>query len=188
MKRRCVVAAASAAGLVLSTGLALGSAAAAPQVHTVPVRFVLEPSWLPAGYSATGGGWVTPAGGLRVYPKTGDTASVISVGSGSEKQQNSPVLFTLSYYGFHNPESKSIRLIASTEVSPPTDGDRPSTLKLDGRRVTMTSHTEGALHNIVTTASWTQRGDAIIVTTEGLTTHQTSRFITGLVEHKPPRR
>jgi hypothetical protein len=186
MKRRSLLVAASAAGVLLSTGTALGPAGAAKQAAPVPVRFVLEPSWLPAGYSATGGGWVAPAGGLHVYPEAGANASVFTVGSG--KQQNTPVLFTLSYYGFRNPESKNIRLIASKEVSPSTDGNDKGTLRLDGRSVIMTSHTEGVFHNIVTTASWVERGDTVFVTTEGLTTAETSRFITGLVEHKPPRK
>jgi hypothetical protein len=185
-----VLAAASAVGLVLSTGLALEPAAATEQARTVHVRFVLEPSWLPAGYSANGGGWVLPAGGLHVYPEAGVSASVMSVGADKQQdtQQNLPVLFALSYYGFHNPESKSIRLIASKQASPPTGGNNQGTLRLNGRRVILTSHTEGVLHNIVTTATWVERGDAVIVTTEGLTTAQTSRFITGLAEHKPPSR
>jgi hypothetical protein len=183
MKRRHVLAAASAAGLVLSSGLALEPAAATEQARTVHVRFVLEPSGHPAGYSANGGGWVVPSGGLHVYPKTGVTASVVSVGSDKQQdtQQTVPVLFTLSYYGFHNPESMSIRLIASKQVSPSMNGNRQGTLRLNGRRVTLASHTEGEFHNIVTTASWVERGDAVIVTTEGLTTVLTSRLISGIV-------
>jgi hypothetical protein len=94
MKRRHVLAAASAAGLVLSSGLALEPAAATEQARTVHVRFVLEPSWLPAGYSANGGGWVVPSGGLHVYPKTGVTASGISVGS--DQQQDTQQTYRCS--------------------------------------------------------------------------------------------
>ncbi len=173
---------------MLSTGLALGPAAATKGDRSVPVRFVFEPSWLPAGYSASGGGWVTPAGGLQVYPRTGVAASVFSVGSAPERQRSTPVLFTLDYYGFHNPESKNIRLIASKGLPLPMDGNRQGVLRLGGRNVTMASHTEGVFHNVVTTASWDERGDSVLMTTEGLTTAQASRFIRGLVEHAPPSR
>ena len=44
--------------------------AAVGHSDSVRVSFVLAPTWLPSGYSATCGGWVTPPGGLRVYPNT----------------------------------------------------------------------------------------------------------------------
>jgi hypothetical protein len=176
-----MAAASAGAGLVLMTGLAVGAAGAANPDSSVPVRFVLEPSWLPGGYSASGGGWVTPAGGLHVFPNSGANAMTVSVGR--DGQQSTPVLFALSYYGFHNPESKSIRLLAFNESSPLRI---PNTVRLNGRTVALTSYTEGAFHNVVTTAQWDEHGDAIALTTEGLTTDQTSRFIKGLVEHRPP--
>ena len=172
---------------MLSTGLALGPAAATNYGRRDPVRFVLEPSWLPAGYSPTGGGWVSPAGGLHVYPEAGGAASVITVGSAPDTQRSTPVLFTLNYYGFHNPESKSIRLVATEGFPEPTDGDSRGTLSLGGRSVTIASHTEGVFHNVVTTASWDERGDSVLLITEGLTTNQAAHFVRGLIERKPPR-
>jgi hypothetical protein len=117
-----------------------------------------------------------------VYPEAGAGAGIVTLGSGTSHQ--TPVLFTLAYYGFHNPESKSVRLIAVKGSLPQRSHD---TARLDGRLVTLTSHTEGAWHNNVTTASWNERGDVVTVTTEGLTTRQASRFIRGLVEHSPPK-
>ncbi len=98
------------------------------------------------------------------------------------------MLFTLDYYGFHNPESENIRLIASRGLPLPTDAGSRGALRLGGRSVTMASHTEGVFHNVVTTASWDERGDSVLMTAEGLTTAQASRFIRGLVEHEPPGR
>jgi hypothetical protein len=171
-----------AVSLVLVTGvMSLDMHPTAASRAPDPVHFVLEPSWLPRDYSTTGGGWVSPAGGLHVYPRTGAAASVVTVGSG--KSHQTPVLFTLDYYGFHNPESKSIRLIAVKEYSPQASY---GSVRLDGRLVTLTAHTEGMFHNNVTTASWDEHGDAVTVTTEGLTTGEASRFIKGLVERTPP--
>ncbi len=175
-----------AVGVVLSTGLVAGPASAASPASSSLVRFVLKPTWLPSGFSASGGGWVTPPGGLDVYPQTG-RAGIVSVGS-YKGPHSTPVLFTLTYYGFHNPESKSIHLFATKAISPPTNGNNQGTLRLNGRRVMMTSHTEGVFHNIVTTASWHERGDVVTVSTEGLTTAQTSRFIEGLSVQNPPSR
>jgi hypothetical protein len=119
-----------------------------------------------------------------VYPRTGE-ASLFSVGSAAHKQRRTPVLFTLAYYGFHDPESESIRLMAIGGSWPQTG---QHTVRLNGRTVTMASSTEGALHNVVTTASWDEHGDVVTLATEGLTPAETARFIEGLVEHEPPDR
>lgn len=126
-----------------------------------------------------------PPGGLLVYPRTGG-ASVISVGATS-RQGAAPVLFSLSYYGNHHPESKSIRLAATKEIFPANGHSLQGFVKLGARTVIMASQTQGAFHTLVTTASRDERGDSILVTTEGSANQQVDRFIEGLTERNPPR-
>jgi hypothetical protein len=73
---------------------------------------------------------VEPAGGLKVGKKAGVSAGLLTVGPDSKTRPN-PVLFTLSYYGYHDPESKSIRLTA-THYGFPATGNLKT---LGGRRV-----------------------------------------------------
>jgi hypothetical protein len=167
---------------VVTCGLVAPAAAATGHADTVRVRYVLAPTWLPAGYSASGGGWVTPAGGLQVYPDARVSSSRIEVGS--DTSTTVPVLFTLEYFGFHDPESKRIWLTATPAGS--SSDPRSSTVTLGHRRVALTSSTQGVFHNPVTDASWTEKGDAIILTAQGLSPSQVSRFISGLAERTPP--
>jgi hypothetical protein len=167
--------------LVVTCALVAPAAAATGHAHAVRVRFVLTPTWLPAGYSASGGGWVTPAGGLHVYPDTQVSASRIEVGS--QTSTTLPVLFTFAYFGFHDPESKSIRLTATpvgSSVAP-----LGSTVTLGRRHVALASSTQGVFHNPVTNASWTENGDAIVLIAQGLRPSQVSQFISGLAERTP---
>jgi len=194
-----IVALAAAAGLTPLSVLAFEPVAAARQARPVEVTFVLEPTWLPSGYSTTGGGWVKPPGGLQVSPDSGVGVAQFEIpakeGSNSATSQaaarsgtkSTQALFTLSYFGFHNPESKSIRLVATTEPSPSFQPHGGTVQKLNGRRVTITSYTQGIFHNIVAFASWDERGDLVTVATQGLTTNQVARFISGLTERKPPQ-
>jgi hypothetical protein len=57
---------------------------------------------------------VSPPGGLRLYPNAGSELVLIE---GSNKHPTVPVLLTLSYYGYHNPESKNITVTASPAKS-----------------------------------------------------------------------
>jgi len=160
------------------------AASAAAQHHQVQVSFVLRPTWLPSGYSVSGGGWISPSGGLRTYPNTGVSASLIIVGS--NKHPTIPILFTLDYYGYHDPESKSIMVTASpTKSGGVLPG--PPTTTLNHRRVSVYSYTQGALHNPNVDISWIEDGDAIDVTTQGLPIAQAERFVEGLVKKPPPR-
>jgi hypothetical protein len=121
---------------------------------------------------------------LLVYPRTG-AVTLFSVGAKKKQQSSTPVLFSLSYFGYHNPESKSIRLTATKQVFPPAVNGRQGSVRLGGRTVAMTSQTQGVFHNPVTTVSWNERGDSILVTAEGLTVSPVDRFIKGLTEREP---
>ena len=148
--------------------------------HNRPIRvtYVLKPTWLPSGYSTSGGGWVSPPGGLRVYPDT-DAESVFI--EGSDKHPTVPVLFTLSYYGYHNPESKTITVMATPAKSAGPGPATPNT-KVGHRRVALYTYTQGALHNLNVDVSWVENGDLIEVTTQGLTTDQVAMFVNGLAQ------
>jgi hypothetical protein len=173
------------AALTVVVALGVSSAASAAGSHRgVRVTFVLSPTWLPSGYSTSGGGWISPPGGLRVYPNTGVTESIIA--AGSKKYPNVPVLFTLDYYGFHDPESKNIDVTATPAKSPGFAPAIPNAT-LHHRRVSLYSYTQGALHNLNVDLSWVEDGDAIDVTTQGLPVAQAERFVEGLVKKDPPR-
>jgi hypothetical protein len=168
--------------LAVTCGLVAPAAAATGHASAVRVRYVLAPTWLPAGYSATGGGWVTPAGGLHVYPDA--QASVSRFEVGSDTSTTPPVLFTLEYFGFHNPGSKNIRLTATPTGS--SSAPPGPTVTLGRRQVALTSYTQGVFYNQVTDASWTENGDAILLTAQGLSLSQVGRFISDLAERRAP--
>jgi len=148
------------------------------------VTFVLRPTWLPTGYSISGGGWISPSGGLRVYPNTGVSDAVLT--AGSSKQRSVPILFTLNYYGYHDPESKDITLTASPAKSPGAGTPRPNT-KLGRRRVNVYTYTQGALRNLNVDIEWVEGDDSMVVTTQGLPTAQAEHFVEGLTRERPPR-
>ncbi len=161
------------------------SAAAATGRHPpVRVSFVLRPTWLPSGFSVSGGGYISPSGGLRVYPYTGVSSSLITTGA-NEHPTAIPVLFTLDYYGFHNPESKNIMVMASPAKSGVLPG-RPNTT-LDHRRVSVSSYMQGIFHNLNVDISWVEDGDTISVTTQGVPVAQAEQFVEGLTKGAPPR-
>ena len=142
--------------------------------------FVLLPSWLPPGFSASAGGWIKPVGGLKVGSQTG--VSVEFGGASPEsKPLADPVLFTLSYYGYHNPESKNIRLIATRYGSRP----QGSLQSLGGRRVEVHSKFVPGYFggNTNSSASWVEHDEYVSVMAQGITKAQLSRFIAGLKEH-----
>ena len=126
---------------------------------------------------------MSPPGGLQVYPNTG-TESVLIVRS--NKHPTVPVLFTLTYYGYHDPESKTIRVMATPAKSA---GPRPATpnTKLGHRKVALYSYAQGALHNLNVDVSWVEDGDLIQVTTQGLPTDQVIRFVNRLVQKSQHR-
>ena len=131
-----------------------------------------------------GWGWISPPGGLRVYPNTGVSASLII--EGSKKQPTVPILFTLSYYGYHDPESKNIMVTASPTKS--TGGlPGPPNTTLNHRKVSVSSYTQGVFHNLNVDISWREDGDAVDVTTQGLPILQAERFVEGLAKGAPPR-
>ena len=167
------------AALTVMTVLGFQSPASASG-HNRPIRvtFVLKPTWLPSGYSTSGGGWVSPTGGLRVYPNT-DAESVFI--EGSDKHPTVPVLFTLSYYGYHNPESKTITVMATPAKSAGPGPATPNT-KVGHRRVALYTYTQGALHNLNVDVSWVENGDLIEVTTQGLPIDQVAMFVNGLAQ------
>ncbi len=169
--------------LTVMSASGLRAAASSPGRPPVRVTFVLKPTWLPSGYSASGGGLVSPPGRLQVYPNTG-TESVLIVGS--NKHPTVPVLFTLTYYSDHNPESKTIRVLATPAKSA---GPRPAApnAKFGHRKVALYSYTQGALHNLNVDVSWVEDGDSIQVTTQGLPTDQVTRFVTHLVQKSQRR-
>lgn len=142
--------------------------------------FVLLPSWLPPGFSASAGGWIKPVGGLKTGSKVGVSVEYGGVGPES-KPRVDPVLFTLSYYGFHNPESKSIRLIATRYGDPP----QGSLETLGGRHVEISSKFEPGYFggNTNSSASWVEHGEYVSVMAQGITKAQLSRFVAGLKEH-----
>jgi hypothetical protein len=158
-----------------------GSAGAHPR--PVRVTFALIPRWLPSGYSTSGGGWISPPGGLRIYPNTGVVESIIS--TGSDNDASVPVLFTLNYYGYHNPESDSITVTASPANSAAPGPARPNRT-LGHRKVSLYTYTQGALHNLNVDLSWVEGGDQIDVTTQGLPVAEAERFVEGLVKKSPP--
>lgn len=174
-----------AALLAATVATSIQSAAFASGRHRpVTVAFVLRPTWLPSGYSTSGGGWISPAGGLRVYPNTDVTESVISTAPG--RQPTIPVLFTLDYYGYHDPESQSILVMASPAKPPSLPPAKPNTT-IDRRRVSLSTDTQGALHNLNVDVSWIEGGDVIDVSTQGLPVAQVTRFVAGLARAHPPR-
>ena len=160
------------------------AASATDQHHRVRVSFVLRPKWLPIGYSVSGGGSVSPPGGLRVYPNTGVSASLII--EGSNKHPIVPILFTLDYYGYHDPESKNIMVTASPTESAGVLPGPPNTT-LHHRRVSVSSYTQGVFHNLNVDISWREGGDVVDVTTQGLAIGQAERFVEGLAKGAPPR-
>lgn len=146
--------------------------------------FVLLPTWLPPGFSASGGGWIEPVGGLRIGNKTGVSVEYLGVSPESKPRAN-PVLFTLSYYGYHNPESKNIRLTATRYGFPPQGVFEA----LGGRHVEVNSAFEPGYFggNTNSSASWVEHGVYVDVMAQGITKTQLARFVAGLKERPPPK-
>jgi hypothetical protein len=146
--------------------------------------FVLLPTWLPPGFSASGGGWVEPVGGLSIGGGVGEIATVGPSGTAAKPRQN-PVLFSLSYYGYHDPESKNIRLTAFRLGSPP----QGSLETLGGRHVQLSSAYQPGYYggNTNSSASWAEHGAYIEVMAQGITKTQLAQFVAGLKEHRPPK-
>ena len=99
------------------------------RAETAPAQkhFVLAPRWLPPGFSASGGGYVDPPGGLQLGNRAG---SEVMLGFGSTEQPVR-VFFSLSYYGYHNPVA-NIRLTAAADGTP---GSGPVTSLGDERSI-----------------------------------------------------
>ena len=123
-----------------------------------------------------------PAGGLRLGKKAGVTVTQFGPGVPSRAD---PVLFTLTYYGYHDPETKSIRLTALRFASTPT----ARRISLGGRRTLLASHVDnsGFVPVTQTYASCVERHVGIDVTAQGLTRQQLARFVADLKEEPPPR-
>lgn len=157
-------------------------ASASGPSHAKPA-FVLEPTWLPTGFSASGGGYVKPPGGLKVGNEAGASVSILSVGPESTTRPD-PVLFTLSYFGYHNPESKSIRLTALQSGVALSGGLKT----LGGRHVALSSQFVPGYFggNTDSNASWVEHGVYMQVSAQGISEAQLARFVTGLKEHSPP--
>ena len=154
------------------------------------VSFVLEPTWLPAGFSASGGGWVTPPGGLHVSP--GSQAAVSTFASGGVGSSSVQVLFTLDYYGYHSPITQSIHLSAIPWTSPSivSASPHPNFVRAGRRDIDLNTSTPGAGSSAepATFAIWTERKVLVQVTAQGITRAQLIRFVVGLAERPPPRR
>ena len=150
-----------------------------------PTTFVLEPTWLPPGFSASGGGWVEPVGGLIVGNTGGETTEILGPGGADTNTRLNPIFFTLSYYGYHNPESKNIRLTATRYGYPP----RGNLEALGGRHVEVSSNFVPGYFggNTDSSASWVEHGTYVTVMAQGITKAQLARFVAGLKEHPPPR-
>lgn len=185
MARRRTAGFLAVALLTVSSVAGLESAASAAG-HSRPVRvtFALTPTWLPSGYSISGGGWISPVGGLRIYPNTGEGETVIIAGS-KKRSPMIPVLFTLNYYGYHDPESKSISVMASPAKAVDEIGPGPLNAKIGKRNVALYHYTQGAFRNLNVDVSWLEHGDVIEVTTQGLPMNLVERFVAGLVEKNP---
>ncbi len=104
---------------------------------------------------------------------------------GSNRHPTVPVLFSLEYYGYHDPESESIWLTASPANSPGPGAAKPN--KTFGhRRVALYTYTQGALHNLNVDVSWVEDSDVIEVSTQGLAVAEVERFVESLVKKNPP--
>lgn len=125
-----------------------------------------------------------PVGGLKVGNKAGVNAGIISVGSGS-KTRTDPVLFTLTYYGYHDPESKNLHLVASVYGF----GRLARLQTVGGRHVALGSAFVPGYFggNTNSFASWFERGAFISITAQGITKVQLARFVAGLKEHPAPK-
>jgi hypothetical protein len=149
---------------------------------TVRPGFVLSPTWLPSGWSASGGGYVDPVGGLRLGNNVG--VSVNFPGPGGSPRPD-PSLFTLSYYGYHDPETKTIFLNALRYGPTPS----AKTSVLGGRHVFLTTRIDptGFVAVTDTTARWVERGIYFDISAQGVSEQQLARFVAGLKEVGPPR-
>jgi hypothetical protein len=143
------------------------------------VSFVLAPSWLPPGFSITGGDYVE--GGLELGRATEVSASLDQSGSAPKADR---ALFALDYYGYHQPGRENIRLLALQFGSPGTAATTP----LGGRHVILSSHFDpgGFVGNVDTTATWVEHKTYLQVVAEGITESQLARFVAGLREQSPP--
>jgi hypothetical protein len=161
---------AMALALIPSTS-ALAAAGRVEHARGPTLAFVLEPTWLPAGFSASGGDSVEPTGGLNV--------------GGRQDSSSHRTLFTESYFGYRNPEDKSLRLSAFRFTGPRLGGTR----RLAGRRVVLTSSSQAGPYGATTDTSaiWTERGVLVIAVAQGVTDAQMAHFVAGLREHAAPR-
>jgi hypothetical protein len=152
---------------------------------SVHPTFVLLPTWLPPGFSASGGGWIKPVGGLKIGNGGGVTTEILGPAGADSKTRQNPTLFTLSYYGYHNPESKNIRLTATRYGFPP----QGSLQTLGGRHAEVNSNFQPGYFggNTDSSASWVEHGAYVVVMAQGITKAQLARFVAGLKEHPPPK-
>ncbi|HVC71015.1 MAG TPA: hypothetical protein VNC61_12235 [Acidimicrobiales bacterium] len=124
-----------------------------------------------------------PPGRLELGNAEGEKVSILSVGSKPATRQG-PVLFALTYYGYHDPESKNIRLTALRDGFTP-----PGTLEtIGGRRVASSSQFVPGYFggNADPNAAWVERGVYMQVSAQGITEAQLAQFVAGLREHSPP--
>lgn len=146
--------------------------------------FVLIPSWLPPGFSASGGGYVDPPGGLNVGSPSRLSVSTVSEGSNGGQAQLIPVVFTLNYYGYHNPESKSILLAGLGGGQAPSG---PTTV-LGGRHVSLASAFKPGYFggNTYSSAVWIERHLYFNVMAQGISKAELAHFVAALKERPPP--
>jgi hypothetical protein len=157
----------------------------ATAAHATRPAFVLTPTWLPPGFSASGGGYVDPPGGLKFGAAVDVSVGIASTGATPVGQAKTiPVVFTLDYYGYHNPESKSIRLTGLRNGFPASG----TTTALGGRHVSLASSFSPGYFggNSTSSASWVERSVYFNVIAQGITKGQLARFVAGLKEQAPP--
>jgi len=145
------------------------------------VGFVLVPKWLPSSFSATGGDSVDPPGGLRLGSHPGHR---YSASSSNAAGSDPTVLYTLDYYGYHDPESKSIHLEALRGGHVPSG----KASEVGDRSVVLTSQFDpiGFAGTTVSRASWRERGVTFDVIASGIDRNALAHFVAALREQPPP--
>jgi len=140
---------------------------------------VLVPKWLPAGFSSSGGGYVHPPGGLTL----GNQAATGGISSPGSPQHSNPTLFTLTYYGYHDP----VEMIWLTASRYSFGISGPFT-ELGGRKVLLRSTVDksGFVPIPQVSATWIERGVLMEVTSQAVTKRQVERFFANLKEEPMP--
>jgi hypothetical protein len=167
--------------MLMVAGCAASGPSATNSATATQRQFVLVPKWLPPGFSASGGGYVDPPGGLQLGNQAESEAMF---GSGRSAERPVRVFFTLSYYGYHNPVA-NIRLTAAEDGIPGSG----SVTSLGGRKVYMSSSidTSGFVPIIDTSASWKEHRLYINASGQVITEQQMERFVANLVERPLPK-